>query len=787
MSDLFDFFEIEKALKLWFQPEDVFEVRVLDAVTRAYYRPHLESGYFTYETISALPQALSHIQKAKGVYVTVNPVKKELLNRAVNRIRPAGREPTTSDADILCRRWLLIDCDAKRPSGIPSSDSEHDLAMQKAMEIQSGFASIGWPEPIVTDSGNGAQLMYRIELPADDSGLVHRVLQSVAAVSSDAVEVDVTVHNPARIWRLPGTMNCKGDSTPERPHRFAKIISAPDKFGVVNVEQLAAAGIPAPAVASTFSCDSSFSSEFDLDRWISEHCSHVSGPEKWKDGRKWVFDVCPFNSDHNNRSAVITQQANGAISFTCHHNGCKDKDWKALRDMLEPDCTPPAFEHSGIDLTSFFETIEKKKARKENPFEDPGEIPEKLLHIPGVIDEIVDLDLRTAPYPNRVLAFCGALTFVAHLVGRKIRDKRNNFTNIYLVALANSGTGKDHPRKTNNDIAAMAGISATIGDEFVSGAALEDTMFVSPAQLFQLDEADSFFNTLKGAKDAAMVESLNAKLLKFYSSSNSVYYMRKKAFKEKSNLSELRDNGFIYNPCLTLFGTAVTDYFYESLSKRVLENGLVARCLVIEAPKRGRAGTPGVVREHLTPEFMDKINALAHMDIKQTPLGVPLPKEIMETPEATELLAQLCEECDSRYDGFEKLHDLAAMALWARAMEKVYKLSMIYAASQNVYAPVVTAEAVRWAFDFVSHITRKVLFRAGQFCYVSKTDQLQKRFLKRLHEVGGAVSHSDIMRSLHLSKTEMREIVETLMESKQIERIMLDDKTKPTVAYREVG
>ena len=81
----------------------------------------------------------------------------------------------------------------------------------------------------------------------------------------------------------------------------------------------------ASTLVSTFSCDSSFSSEFDLDRWISEHCSHVSGPEKWKDGRKWVFDVCPFNSDHNNRSAVITQQANGAISFTCHHNGCKDK------------------------------------------------------------------------------------------------------------------------------------------------------------------------------------------------------------------------------------------------------------------------------------------------------------------------------------------------------------------------------------------------------------------------------------------------------------------------------
>ena len=38
--------EITKALHLWFAPGDVFEVRVLDAVTRDYRREHVESGYF---------------------------------------------------------------------------------------------------------------------------------------------------------------------------------------------------------------------------------------------------------------------------------------------------------------------------------------------------------------------------------------------------------------------------------------------------------------------------------------------------------------------------------------------------------------------------------------------------------------------------------------------------------------------------------------------------------------------------------------------------------------------
>ena len=43
--------KITEALRLWFQPGDVFEIRVLDAVTRAYFRPHIESGYFDYDHI----------------------------------------------------------------------------------------------------------------------------------------------------------------------------------------------------------------------------------------------------------------------------------------------------------------------------------------------------------------------------------------------------------------------------------------------------------------------------------------------------------------------------------------------------------------------------------------------------------------------------------------------------------------------------------------------------------------------------------------------------------------
>ena len=81
--------------------------------------------------------------------------------------------------------------------------------------------------------------MYRIDLPRDDGGLVEKLLKKLDKwCSTPEVKIDVTVHNPARIWRLPGTYNCKGDPVEDRPHRMAKIIEQPETPEIVTPAQL---------------------------------------------------------------------------------------------------------------------------------------------------------------------------------------------------------------------------------------------------------------------------------------------------------------------------------------------------------------------------------------------------------------------------------------------------------------------------------------------------------------------------------------------------------------------
>jgi hypothetical protein len=48
------------------------------------------------------------------------------------------------------------------------------------------------------------------------------------------VKIDASVFNAARIWKLPGTMACKGADMPDRPHRIARLIEVPKELEVVK-------------------------------------------------------------------------------------------------------------------------------------------------------------------------------------------------------------------------------------------------------------------------------------------------------------------------------------------------------------------------------------------------------------------------------------------------------------------------------------------------------------------------------------------------------------------------
>jgi hypothetical protein len=227
-SKLIETAEILRFLKLIAESEQVIELRLLNVQSAGIRFPHTLSGYFT--DYRKLAEAASEQSiNAQGAYITLNPLNPDLLSRALNRLRVADKNfPLTTDADITKRRWLPIDFDPVRPKGISSTDEEHAWAIERAEQVRDVLRAEGWPSPIVGDSGNGGHLLYRVDLPANDDGVVKRCLEALAfRFDDDRVTVDPAVFNPARIWKLYGTASRKGDPLPDRPHRMSRIVELP--------------------------------------------------------------------------------------------------------------------------------------------------------------------------------------------------------------------------------------------------------------------------------------------------------------------------------------------------------------------------------------------------------------------------------------------------------------------------------------------------------------------------------------------------------------------------------
>jgi hypothetical protein len=293
------------------------------------------SGY--YDDYKKLQQDILQYNGKYNIYCTLNPVRKELLARSNNHLTEFVKT-TTTDADIEKRSMLLIDIDPIRPAGISSSEEEHQKAIIKADMIKSFLTERGFPEPILADSGNGAHLIYNVDLSNDNESteMVQKFLLSLDRMFSDNfVEVDKTTYNAARICKIYGTIACKGDHTDDRPHRVARIIIEPSIREVVTKEQLQLIVSLLPLEVKQNN-DFEKTEKFELKAWMKKHELEIYQEKRWGNANLYILKQCPWREEHKNYSSFIIQYDEGGIAAGCHHNSCSEENWYTLREKLEP-------------------------------------------------------------------------------------------------------------------------------------------------------------------------------------------------------------------------------------------------------------------------------------------------------------------------------------------------------------------------------------------------------------------------------------------------------------------
>jgi hypothetical protein len=226
--------EIERAVSLFFAPGGRYAIQAL------------RSGWWEIvhaDDTNEIVATVEGFADQAGVYFGMNPLRPGFVKPVPG---PGETGKGWYNPDVDCRRWLLVDIDPVKPSELPkatnTTESEKAEASAVVGAVIARLSRLGWPVPIIVDSGNGYHLYWRVDLANDklSQQAISKFLKRLAGeVDTAGAKIDKAVHDAKRIAKLPGTWSRKGPHSDERPWRMCRILSVPPTSPFVSYEMIA--------------------------------------------------------------------------------------------------------------------------------------------------------------------------------------------------------------------------------------------------------------------------------------------------------------------------------------------------------------------------------------------------------------------------------------------------------------------------------------------------------------------------------------------------------------------
>ena len=331
--------KIRRTLDLFVEPGGVCELRVLGGSVRP------NGGFF--DDLDRMAEVAHMFDKGgqqDGLFFTLNPINRALLARYNNKMCQGKKPELTKGPDVLKRRWLYVDIDVKgKISGISSRDSEHEEALKAAIDLRDKMVKqAGWPMPVYCDSGNGAHLQYRIDLPnnEDSTALVKRTLQCLNRMfNHPTLEVDESTHDPNRIAKLYGTMVKKGEEIEDRHHRRSHIIEVPEQLIPITKEQLiefVSHYEMEPELVPAYRGNGAETIP-DMPAWLKAHNLPWKNTKPGKNGGTWYqLEECPSCHNSDGNACAVVKFPGAGQEAMCYHRSCKIKRWEDFVRIVDP-------------------------------------------------------------------------------------------------------------------------------------------------------------------------------------------------------------------------------------------------------------------------------------------------------------------------------------------------------------------------------------------------------------------------------------------------------------------
>ena len=337
--------------------------------------------------------------------------------------------------------------------------------------------------------------------------------------------------------------------------------------------------------------------------------------------------------------------------------------------------------------------------------------------------------------------------------------------NLFVIAVAKTGAGKDHSRQRIKELMAAAGLHQYIcGDRFSSGVAILRTLFEFPSRISHLDEMGLYLQSLTAKNAAGHQRDIIKTLLEVYSSSTGVYHGQEYA--DATN----RIRFDINEPNFNFFGTTTPRTLIPALNHDMVDNGTLSRFLLIP-PFEDYPDTqiPESIPapEDIVKDIIDSCNVI--------PAGVGNLSNLPMLPNSA-VQSMMVHWEPAAFEEFKSVRGWqlkqarADDVLWVRYSELTVKIAMIEAIARDPISPTVTFDIfkmandlVRWSFNYAADLIHREVSENE----IEASHKRVLNFIRRQGEAGA--SSTQLAKSLQGMKARDRnEILQTLLESGDI-------------------
>lgn len=374
----------EATIRQWYDifkdNEELTEIRILDPESKRSY-----SGYFT--DVETILKEIKRFDKC-NIYFTLNIIDPACYSREQHDKISLKPKSTTSDKEIIARKWCLIDIDVEKPSDTNSTDEEKLLAQKVVNNVYKFLRDEGFELPIVCDSSNGYHLLLKQAMKASDENTqtMKKFLQVLDMFfSTDKVKIDCSTFNLSRICKLYGCISRKGSNTKERPQRESSILKVPREIKVTPNEyfEKVASYLPVPEKKDR----SNFygRDNFDLDEFLQKYNIKVRNVVTSSEYTKYILEECPFNSAHRAPDSCVFKMRDGSYGFKCFHNSDSHYTFRDFRLHFDPNAYEKTYQVEYIPRQQVYTSQKHEQKVLQEEEEDKGSVWQTL-------DEIEDED-----------------------------------------------------------------------------------------------------------------------------------------------------------------------------------------------------------------------------------------------------------------------------------------------------------------------------------------------------------------------------------------------------------